>query len=487
MDKFDYIVNFWFGPRGSKKEYTYDLKTKQAKQLKTNYGAWFHNISHYFTLHAHCKFLTKHKIKNLKNVIFVINLTNEDKYNNVLNDVNEIVEWYNLEDKVTVIKHDNKHHSYGAWNEGLKYLVKKSLENSNSKSLSALLARPTSKYAFLCEDDYVPTDGKFFKPFFKKFDNDQNLGFVAQHVGDIRISFDIKSKFKNANDEPYDKSYPRHNEDVRHAMVSNGFIKMRVCKEIYAKKSKKFILKLDKPNIYNRLSDRAWEQVLFTRHIEELGYKIDGISDSCYIPFDANNSNKHLNFGKKEWYTPIKPYTYPEELGLKKLTENDLSWFLDIRNDDSTRNFLLNNNQFTLEEAKKWFKGLSKSPLYPYFIMYYTSRRVVENNMREYNNIRTVEYIENEHNVGYIRQYWREIDGEKIIELGADVHPKHRRKGYAKAAYIKLLKNLESACLWVFEDNFARNLYFELGFRDNGKTKINRGRKEYQMIWRRKN
>jgi predicted GNAT family acetyltransferase len=119
--------------------------------------------------------------------------------------------------------------------------------------------------------------------------------------------------------------------------------------------------------------------------------------------------------------------------------------------------------------------------------MYYTSRRVVENNMREYNNIRTVEYIENQHNVGYVRQYWREIDGEKIIELGADVHPKHRRKGYAKAAYIKLLKNLESACLWVFEDNFARNLYFELGFRDNGKTKINRGRKEYQMIWRRKN
>ena len=78
------------------------------------------------------------------------------------------------------------------------------------------------------------------------------------------------------------------------------------------------------------------------------------------------------------------------------------------------------------------------------------------------------------------------INGKEIIELGCDIHPKHRKQGYAKRAYINMLSNLESASLWVFEDNFARNLYFELGFRDNGVTQINRGRKEYQMVWKRK-
>ena len=96
-------------------------------------------------------------------------------------------------------------------------------------------------------------------------------------------------------------------------------------------------------------------------------------------------------------------------------------------------------------------------------------------------------YFEIELPIGYTRRYMTKIDGKEIIELGCDIHPKHRRKGYAKKAYIDMLSQLETASLWVFEDNFARNLYFELGFRDNGKTKINRGRKEYQMVWKRKN
>ena len=40
----------------------------------------------------------------------------------------------------------------------------------------------------------------------------------------------------------------------------------------------------------------------------------------------------------------------------------------------------------------------------------------------------------------------------------------------AKAAYVTLLRELDKASLWVFEDNFARNLYFDLGFRDTGET-----------------
>ena len=66
-------------------------------------------------------------------------------------------------------------------------------------------------------------------------------------------------------------------------------------------------------------------------------------------------------------------------------------------------------------------------------------------------------------------------------EIGVDIHPKFRRKGYARAAYKKYLQDKNFASLWVFEDNFARNLYIDLGFKDTGETQINRGRLEYRM------
>lgn len=38
------------------------------------------------------------------------------------------------------------------------------------------------------------------------------------------------------------------------------------------------------------------------------------------------------------------------------------------------------------------------------------------------------DYFEVELPVGYTRRYMREIDGEKIIELGCDIHPTFRKK-----------------------------------------------------------
>ena len=470
---FDYVVNFWFGPRGSRKTYRYDEKKKEAKETNTNYGVWYHKVHHYFLLHAHCKFLKKHKIENLKNIIFVVNLKNKDRYNNILNEVNEVIEWHGLQDRITVITHDNTNHSYGAWNTGLKYLVEKT---------------PTSTYAFLCEDDYIPTDENFYQPFFDKFKEDKHTGYVASHVDRIPILFNILGKYKKDDGDPYDSEYPKKNTSARHAAVSNGFISMQVCKEIYLSKGE--ILKLHKPNIYDRLSNRAWEQIQFTGFIEDLGYKLEGISGpDYYVPFDTNNSNKAIAFGKEGKYTPIKPYSYPATVYTRPLTKQDLVWFLFIRNEETTRHFLKDNNQFTIEEAQEWWYNLPKKPFDPYLVIYdrrrqYLSQEDLDIDTRFRNNKTYIEFV---HDVGYIRQYETEIDGETYLEIGADIDLKHRRKGFAKAAYIKKLKDLETASLWVFEDNFARNLYYELGFRDNGKTKINRGRKEYQMIWRKKN
>ena len=133
---------------------------------------------------------------------------------------------------------------------------------------------------------------------------------------------------------------------------------------------------------------------------------------------------------------------------LRKLTLDDLSFLLEVRNDDSTRVNLENDNIFDIENCTEWF--LSTEPKW-YIIL--------NNNER----------------VGYIRS-----DGD---EVGCDIHPKHRRNGYAKKAYLEYLKDKKYASLWVFEDNFAIDLYRKIGFIENGETKTIRDRHYVQMIY----
>lgn len=136
------------------------------------------------------------------------------------------------------------------------------------------------------------------------------------------------------------------------------------------------------------------------------------------------------------------------DFNLRFLTKEDLPFLLEVRNDQSTRNNLENNLFFTLENCKLWFSKLES----PWFII------LVDNNP-----------------VGYIRTNGNEI--------GCDIHPNHRRKGYAKMAYKKLMQNMSNATLWVFEDNFAKNLYYTLGFKETGEQKIIRERKYIKMTY----
>ena len=134
---------------------------------------------------------------------------------------------------------------------------------------------------------------------------------------------------------------------------------------------------------------------------------------------------------------------------LRPLTKEDLPFLLEVRNQESTRNNLENDSIFFLEECESWFKNL-KSPWY---------------------------IIINEHleSVGYLR-----TNGD---EVGCDIHPLHRRQGYAKAAYQEYLKDKTYASLWVFEDNFAKDLYVSLGFIENGEQKFIRERKYIRMVY----
>lgn len=133
-------------------------------------------------------------------------------------------------------------------------------------------------------------------------------------------------------------------------------------------------------------------------------------------------------------------------INLRPLTENDLPFLLEVRNDDSTRQFLENNSQFTLKQSLKWFRETQPK----WYII-------------EVNRF----------SVGYIR-----TNGD---EVGCDIHPNFRKKGYAKIAYELYLKDKDYALLWVFEDNFAKNLYEKLGFVTNGKSITIRDRNYIQM------
>ena len=125
-----------------------------------------------------------------------------------------------------------------------------------------------------------------------------------------------------------------------------------------------------------------------------------------------------------------------------------LNFLLEIRNEHSTRNNLENNSIFTLNDCETWFQTLKS----PWYII-----------------------TSNDISVGYIR-----TNGD---EIGCDIHPNHRRNGYAREAYKLILKKMDIASLWVFDDNFAKILYQELGFKETGEQKIIRDRNYVKMIY----
>jgi hypothetical protein len=135
-------------------------------------------------------------------------------------------------------------------------------------------------------------------------------------------------------------------------------------------------------------------------------------------------------------------------VSLRPLIKTDIDFLLEVRNDPSTRSNLENNSIFTQEEGERWFQTLNS----PWYIV-----------------------MSDGTPVGYIR-----TNGD---EIGCDIHPNYRRNGYARQAYELILKEMGKASLWVFDDNFAKILYQNLGFKETGEQKIVRGRNYVKMIY----
>lgn len=148
--------------------------------------------------------------------------------------------------------------------------------------------------------------------------------------------------------------------------------------------------------------------------------------------------------------TKVKEMIYTNQnLTLRELHNNDsdLSFLLEIRNDESTRNQLENDSVFSLDECKTWYSNLK------------IKWKIIEVAGTP---------------VGYLR--FNDDD-----EVGCDIHPHHRRRGYARRAYEMFLKDVNTATLWVFEDNFAKNLYNSLGFNETKQIKFVRGKRYLKM------
>lgn len=130
---------------------------------------------------------------------------------------------------------------------------------------------------------------------------------------------------------------------------------------------------------------------------------------------------------------------------IRKMLKEDLSFFNETRN--LVRNYLHNNETFTLEQTNSWFEENRED----FFI------------------------IENENNmIGYFRTSNNSIKNKSIM-IGADIHPHFQGNGYAKVAYSQFLnllfeeKGYNKVYLEVLSFNIrAKNLYEKLGFKTEG-------------------
>jgi len=140
---------------------------------------------------------------------------------------------------------------------------------------------------------------------------------------------------------------------------------------------------------------------------------------------------------------------------LSPMIESDASFVLAIRNDQSTYPMLHDTRRFSAPEFVEWFR--SRSPRW---------LTISDSNAGE--------------KVGYIRTLWVDSD-QTELQIGIDIHPAHRRLGYARAAYAALFERLTfkmvgTVCLEVLDHNFAaRALYDELGFRETGRRRFRNG------------
>jgi RimJ/RimL family protein N-acetyltransferase len=169
------------------------------------------------------------------------------------------------------------------------------------------------------------------------------------------------------------------------------------------------------------------------------------------------------------------------KIHLEHLEVTDAEFVTGIRNHPSTREFLHNNTEFSVQQYEVWYRDNRPA----WFKIIVTDHRESEANterfLRKINGgtVASLRYEQSQGTpVGYIRT---DKDAGDSIEIGMDIHPDHRGRGYAKAAYVELFKYLKKdryskATLRVLKKNLvAIKCYSELGFILDDETETDLG------------
>lgn len=227
---FDYIVSFYFGHRRSP---IINTVTKNDK---------------YILVKKHLEFLECNTkiVDDIGKIVFVISDTNKTDFDNVQN----IVNGSKLKDNVILLGKNNDNYSYGCWNEAL-------LNRINCGS----------KFAFLCEDDYIPCNNEFHNLFINYFNDD--VVYVCQ-------------LYKN-----------------NHAAISNGFISYDKCRVVYNKLNTIFKLSKVQKNYASAEEDQMHFLDFFNEYV-----KLD-ITDKFYSKFIS--IDKIILYGNTNGIELIKP------------------------------------------------------------------------------------------------------------------------------------------------------------------------------------
>lgn len=389
MEKFDYIVAFYLGER----------RSPIYKDVP--------KIDKYVFIEKHLEFFSKNlnSIKNLNKVYLVGNIDKYEDFLPVYKDILKLIKGYELENIVECELRLNGGLSYGAWEH---MLIERIKDNS-------------PEYAFLVEDDYIPTTPNFVDPFLQKFESEEKIGYVA-------------SLYWSTVSQP-------------HAAISNGLIKYDVCREVYKEHQRIFDLNTKSTPGYN---DAGKNQVSFLNLLTQGGYKITDVSDLCSLPFldlgIRNNKPSIVIYGDKKKPTVIEPIIDIQGIKILPLKSSDLEFLCEVRNECAPE-YLHTSQTYTLEETKIWFEKTS-----PMFFL----------------------IKKREDKIGYFRtsNYSKE---NRNIYIGADIHKNYRGKGLGYSSYLIFIPylfetlDLNKISLEVLSTNKpAIKLYEKLGFVQEG-------------------
>lgn len=389
MEKFDYIVAFYLGERRS------PLYKDVPK------------LDKYVFVEKHLEFFSKNSklIKNLNKVYLIGNIGKYEDFLPVYKDIMKLIKRYDLENIVECELRLNGGLSYGAWEHML-------IERIKDK---------TPEYAFLVEDDYIPTTPNFVDPFVEKFKSDEKIGYIA-------------SLYWSTVAQP-------------HAAISNGLISYEVCREVYENHKRVFDLNTRNTQGYD---DAGKNQVSFLNFLTKSGYKITDVAELCSMPFldlgIKNNKPSIVIYGDKNKPTVIEPIIDIQGIRILPLKSSDLEFLCEVRN-ECAPDYLHTSQTYTLKETKEWFEKTS-----PMFFL--IERR--------------------DERVGYFRtsNYSKE---NRNIYIGADIHKDHRGKGLGYASYLIFVPylfetlDLNKISLEVLSTNEpAIKLYKKLGFVQEG-------------------